>query len=344
MTVIDMNQKRREKEVSEMEIRHTQTTFGDRTTEHDTTVNDHYTQNLGILESANFFEAIEAPLFATYGGESVAVPNRKAIIRSDTGAVISTVGHKYNVIQNDSMFSSLDQSIIESGIDTTGAYKRVSIASGGAKAILGYSFPAYEEKITNRDVGDVVRLTLLAINSYDASSPFLTDFREERLACKNSMVSPLTVAAFRGRHTQNLEIEHAVEKIKRSIDVFCTKADLYKRWANENISIDFALRCFSKLSVMKGHTTKVNEKTLNEYLEQFNKETQVLGHNKWALYNTLTHISTHAMIRKNKNGQPENRKNQDQESAPLRQLRREDELSSFLNGAGKEFLDFGVAA
>lgn len=339
-----MSTKRREKAVTEMEIRHTQTTFGNQTTEHDTTINENYTQNLGVLESPNFFEAIESPLFTNYNGESVAVPNRKAIIRSDTGEVISTVGHKYNVIQNEPIFGALDQAIIESGIDTTDAYKRVSIVSGGAKAILGYSFPAYQEKITNRDVGDVVRLSLLAINSYDASSPFITDFREDRLACQNSMVSPLTVAAFRGRHTQNLEIEHAVEKIRRSIDVFCTKADLYKRWANENISIDFAMRCFSKLSVMKGHTTKVNEKTLNEYLEQFNKEVRVLGHNKWALYNTLTHISTHSMVRKNKDGQPENRQNQDVENAPLRQLRREDDLASFLRGAGQEFLDFGVAA
>ena len=335
MTVIDMSTKRREKSVKEMEIRHTQTTFGNEGTEHDTTINDHYTKNLGVLESPDFFEPLEAPLFANYNGESVEVPNRKAIIRSDTGEVISTVGSKYKIVNNKEIFNKLDRSIIDSGIDTTGAYKRVSIAANGARTFCGYSFPAYEETITNRDVGDVVRLTLLAINSYDASSPFITDFREERLACKNSMVSGLTVASFRGRHTQNLQVEHAAEKIRRSIDVFCNKADLYKRWANENISLDFAIKCFSKLCVKRGHTTEVNEKTMNEYCDQFNLETQVLGHTKWALYNTLTHISTHKEVqdRTIKAG-----------NAPMRQFSREAELTKFLKGAGREFLDFGVAA
>ena len=335
MTVIDLGTKRREQTLNNMEMRQTKNTLYNRGTEHDTTLSEQYTQNLGVLESPDFFEPIETPLFATYEGQSVEVPNRKAIIRSDTGEVVSTVGHNYKVVNNATVFAAFDQALAESEIDLTGAYKRVSVASGGAKTILAYSFPAYEETITNRETGDVIRLTALLLNSYDASSMFSARFQEDRLICKNSMVGATDITTFAGRHTQNLQIEHAAEKIKQSIDVFCGKADLYKRWANDKISLDTAIKCFEKLSVKKSFTTEVNEKRLEEYLEQWNVEVRALGHTKWALYNTLTHISTHAKVQERslKAG-----------NAPLRQLNREIELTKFLQGPGREFLDFGEAA
>lgn len=335
MTIVDLNTKRREKTLNNLEMRHTQTKFGNQATEHDTEINENYTQKLGVLQSPDFFEPIEAPLTALYEGQRVEVPKRKAIIRSDTGEVISTVGIDYKVVNNKTVFDEFDTALAESAIDLTGAYKRVSTCRGGAQTILAYSFPAYEEKITDRDVGDVVRLTTLARNSYDGNSMFSARFSQDRLICKNSMVGMSDISYFAGRHTQNLQVEHAVEKIKQSINVFCNNAELYKRWANEKISLDFALRCFQKLSIKNGYVTEINEKTLEEYLEQFNIETRVLGHNKWALYNTLTHISTHKKVTDASAAAG---------NAPLRQVHREEKLMKFFNGAGREFLDFGVAA
>jgi len=335
MTVIDMSTKRREKTLNNLEMRQTQTKFGHQETEHDTQLSNQYTQNLGVLQSPDFFEPIESPLFTTYNDESIEVPNRKAIIRSDTGKVISTVGIDYKVVNNATVFDAFDTALAESAIDLTGAYKRVSTCRGGAQTILAYSFPAYEEKITDRDVGDVVRLTTLARNSYDGNSMFSARFSQDRLVCKNSMVGMSDISYFAGRHTQNLQVEHAVEKIKQSINVFCNNVELYKRWSNETISLDFALRCFQKLSVKNGYVTEINEKTLEEYLKQFNIEARVLGHNKWALYNTLTHISTHAKVTE---------ASKTAGNAPLRQVHREEKLMKFFDGAGREFLDFGVAA
>ena len=257
MTVINFNDravisadKARKQELNSLEIRHTSTSMGSAEVEHDITLNNRYTQNLGVLESPDFFEPIEAPLIAEYEGNLIDVPNRKAIIRSDTGKVISTVGQNYKVINNATVFSQFDEALAESQIDLTGAYKRVSVCRGGAQTILAYAFPAYETTVTDREVGDVVRLTTLARNSYDGSSMFMARFSQDRLVCKNSMVGMSDISYFAGKHTQNLQIEHAVEKIKQSIDVYCQNVDLYKRWAKESVSVATAKRCFEKLCVM----------------------------------------------------------------------------------------------
>jgi len=336
MTIIDLNTRRRENELNGLEIRQTSNSFGNNNqVEHDTTLNTHYTQKLGVLKSPDFFEPIEAPLTADYNGTTVEVPNRKAIIRSDTGEVISTVGIDYKVVNNATVFSEFDTALAESEIDLTGAYKRVSICRGGAQTILAYSFPAYQTTITDREVGDVVRLTTLARNSYDGGSMFMARFSQDRLACKNSMVGMSDISYFAGKHTQNLQVEHAVEKIKQSINVYCKNADLYKRWSKETITIKTAQRCFEKLCVKKGYTTEFNEKKVNEHLDQFAIESQKLGRTKWALYNTLTHIATHQKVQS---------RSEEAGNAPLRQVKREEKLIKFFSGEGRRFLDFSQAA
>tara|TARA_R110002153_G_scaffold34755_1_gene103650 strand:+ start:1970 stop:2998 length:1029 start_codon:yes stop_codon:yes gene_type:complete len=342
MTVINFNDravisadKARKQELNSLEIRHTSTSMGSAEVEHDVTLNNRYTQNLGVLESPDFFEPIEAPLIAEYEGNLIDVPNRKAIIRSDTGKVISTVGQNYKVINNATVFSQFDEALAESQIDLTGAYKRVSVCRGGAQTILAYAFPAYETTVTDREVGDVVRLTTLARNSYDGSSMFMARFSQDRLVCKNSMVGMTDISYFAGKHTQNLQIEHAVEKIKQSIDVYCQNVDLYKRWAKESVSIATAKRCFEKLCVMAGYNTSFNEKRVNEYMDQFAVESSKLGLTKWALYNTLTHISTHQKVQA---------KSKESGNSPIRQVKREEKLVKFLAGKGREFLNFSAAA
>jgi len=293
-------------------------------TEHDTTLNAMYTKKLGVLDSPDFFEPIEAPLVAQYEGEEICVPNKKAIIRADTGALVSVVGNGYQVVKNSEVFAQFDEALAESGIDLTGAYKTVNICRGGASTILGYSFPAYETTITDREVGDTVRLSIRARNSYDGFNMFETNFFEERLVCKNSMVSSDCVSYFGGKHTKNIVIEHAVEKILRSIDVFCEHAETYKRWANKPMTDQGAEKIFQKFCVKNGYKTEFNEKKVGEHMERWHVESSKLGKTFWALYNTLTFWATHAKVQERVKA-----------NAPERQIAREVKLSKFMGFLAK---------
>lgn len=291
--IVDIGTKKRSRNLSNMETRKISSEV-----EHDTTLSNSYTKVMGLMESPDFFTPVEAPLKTVCKGKEIPVPNKKAIVNEDDGKVVSVVGKDYKLILNSEIFGEFDRALSESEIDLTDAYKTVNICRGGAQTILGYSFPAYETTITDRVVGDVVRLAVQARNSYDGFTMFSANFSQMRLACMNSMVAATDISYFAGKHTQQLVVEHAVEKIKRSIDVFMNNADLYRRWADTPVSDDEAVKLFQKFCVKSGYKTEFNEKKVDEHTNQWLIETGKLGKNRWALYNTLTYWATHAEVQK----------------------------------------------
>lgn len=315
--VVDMQNKFKENRLSNLETREISSKL-----EHDTTLNSHYTKHLSILDSPDFFVPEEQPIFIERLGKQIALDNKKAIINPDNGEVLSVVGSDYKVVTNSEVFRLYDEALSESDIDLTGAYKTVHQCGKGGRTILNYSFPAYETTITNRQVGDVVRLSCGASNSYDGLSSFSTSFDSIRLVCLNSMVTANPISYFSKKHTKGLVVEHAIQKIKRAIDVYLEHAEMYKKWADTPVTVDEGKLLFQKLSVKKGYTTEFNEKTYTEYMEQWVKEAKVLGRNRWSLYNAMTHIATHKEVQE---------RTVKANNVKLAQVKRESDLRSFLS-------------
>ena len=287
--------------------------------EHDTTLAKSYT-TLKATESVDFFTPVETPVYIDMDGNSMAIKGRKAIVNPDNNEVLSIVSDRYKLVTNQEVFDAFDTALAESNIDLTGAYKSVYVCGKGGRTVLNYSFPAYETTITDRVVGDVVRLSCGAVNSYDGLTKFSTTFDSIRLVCSNSMVTADPIAFYGGKHTQNLVIETAIQKIKRAIDVYCDHAEMYKRWADTPVSVDDGKKLFAKLTVKKGYTTEYNEKKFNEYMEQWLKEAKVLGRNRWSLYNAMTHISTHTEIKARSNNMNPEKVAQEKREAELRKF------------------------
>lgn len=287
--------------------------------EHDTTLAKSYT-TLKATESVDFFTPVETPVYIDMDGNSMAIEGRKAIVNPDNNEVLSIVSDRYKLVTNQEVFDAFDTALAESSIDLTGAYKSVYVCGKGGRTVLNYSFPAYETTITDRVVGDVVRLSCGAVNSYDGLTKFSTMFDSIRLVCSNSMVTADPIAFYGGKHTQNLVIETAIQKIKRAIDVYCDHAEMYKRWANTDVSVEDGKKLFAKLTVKKGYTTEYNEKKFNEYMEQWLKEARVLGRNRWSLYNAMTHISTHTEVKARSNNMNPEKVAQEKREAELRKF------------------------
>lgn len=318
--VINLTNRFRANELSNLEVREISSKV-----QHDTTLSQAYTKNLGVLADPDFFTPVAAPLIADFNGAEVAVPNKKAIINGETGELVSVVGNEYRIIPNASVFGEFDNALAESGIDLTGAYKTVHSCNNGASTILGYSFPAYETTITDREVGDVVRLSVTALNSYDGTSPFVARFSQDRLICQNSMVGLTDISYFAGKHTKGLVVEHAVEKIKQSIHMFLENAETYKKWANLSVSDAEAESMFQRMSIKAGYKTEFNEKAVEDHMNQWRKESAKLGKNRWALYNTLTFWSTHAEVTAKSKARNNDR---------LIQMKREAKVLKVINQAG----------
>lgn len=324
--IIDFLTKRRNKSLNNVPTFERNTKI-----EHDTTLSSAYTR-LDIMENPSFFTPVETPVLVDKGDGPTAVEGRKAIINPDNGEVLSIVSDRYRLITNEEVFSAFDTALSESNIDLTGAYKSVYVCGKGGKTYLNYSFPAYETTITDRVVGDTVRLSCGAVNGYDGNTMFSTTFDSYRLICKNSMVTASPISYFAGKHTQNLLLEQAVEKIKRAIDVYCDHAGMYRRWADTPINGEDALKLLEKLSIKTGSKTEINEKLFEQYKQQWSAESQLLGSNRWALYNTMTHISSHRDVRTRGNNM---------NAQKTAQLNREQDLRKFL---GKNTAWFSEAA
>ena len=312
--IINFFNKKREKELNNL-----QTFERSSKQEHDTALSTGYTQ-LSVKEVAEFFTPVEAPILIDVDGDTRPIEGRKAIVNPENGEVLSIVSDRYKVVTNQEVFNAFDTALSESNIDLTGAYKTIYQMGKGGKTFLNYSFPAYETPITDRVVGDTVRLSCGAINGYDGQTMFSTTFDSVRLVCTNSMVTADPIAFYAGKHTQSLVVETAIEKIKRAIDVYCDHAELYKRWADTPISELAGNVVLEKLVKAHCKGRKLSDdskaKLLLDYQRQWEREVEVLGRNRWSLYNALTHMSTHRQVRTrgdNMNAQKSAQLNREQE-------------------------------
>ncbi|GGJ55680.1 DUF932 domain-containing protein [Deinococcus roseus] len=231
-----------------------------------------------ILTDPLYFPVSEAPIDIL----GKANPDWKAIIRPDTGKVLSVQRKSYQLIKNDEVFPQFEE-LMKKSLDTEGMYTQDSICYGGGQSMREYHFP--QHKIEVRD-GDTVTLRLRAVNSYDGASSFGFMFGGFRLICSNGMVIGTKIKELQFRHTRNAE-ERALADLEKVLNAYQSTAELWKTWTRRSITDDQVL---SIITSMPGTNEKIQALILNQYLQ----ETQELGRTLWALFNALTHWSTHA--------------------------------------------------
>jgi phage/plasmid-like protein (TIGR03299 family) len=137
------------------------------------------------------------------------VPGCRAAIRRDTGAVLGTVGDRYQVLQNVEAFEFMD-AISGNGIryHTAGA-----LGLGERVWMLG----KLDGVLDVRGTGDVVEKYLLLSNAHDGSGAVRVLFTPTRVVCANTLAAALADGQGKGmtiRHTGDVR-----EKIAQAQDV-----------------------------------------------------------------------------------------------------------------------------
>lgn len=133
------------------------------------------------------------PLVTTDGRP---VPQRKATVRSDNGAVLGVVGNTYTPIQNARAFEFLDSVVADRGLryHTAGALGR------GERIWMLAKLPGH---IRVKSSDDITEKYLLLSNSHDGTAALRTFFTPIRVVCANT----LSIAHGRGRQ-QGISILH----------------------------------------------------------------------------------------------------------------------------------------
>ena len=191
------------------------------------------------------YEVERAPVFASIGGQSVALANTSALYRNDTQAVLGQVSNnRYNIVQPREVMEFYRDLVADHGfnLDVAGALK------GGA-VVWALARDSREIRVMGQDV---VRPYLLLSTSYDGSRATRCEFTSVRVVCNNTLqMASADASSAEGRVVvkhSNVFDEKAVKArlgiYGETVDAF---EDLVNRLAYKPISREAKIEVITKL-------------------------------------------------------------------------------------------------
>ena len=235
-------------------------------------------------------------------------PDRKVIYTDQSSKVINVVkkGYTFENNQPSDIVRLSEATLLQSGVSLKGLSRTAQIAPDGSKMILQYTLPEFTIDLGN---GDETRFQILFYNSYDGSWSFTVRAGAIRMACLNGQVSVDDISMFKAKHTPSINPDHARRKMVLAIQQFYTEGERWARWKEQSVTNREALRTFADAAGCKfvhenndmtlmelfQHKNVYSNRSLMYMWNQYtNHEQPKLGSNEWAVYNALTHWSTHA--------------------------------------------------
>ena len=235
-------------------------------------------------------------------------PDRKVIYTDKSSKVINVVkkGYTFENNQPSDIVRLSEATLLQSGVSLKGLSRTAQIAPDGSKMILQYTLPEFTVDLGN---GDETRFQILFYNSYDGSWSFTVRAGAIRMACLNGQVSVDDISMFKAKHTPSINPDHARRKMVLAIQQFHAEGERWARWKEQSVTNREALRTFADAAGCKfvhenndmtlmelfQHKNVYSNRSLMYMWNQYtNHEQPKLGSNEWAVYNALTHWSTHA--------------------------------------------------
>lgn len=255
------------------------------------------------------FEVATAPLMYFNEGGEWHHSSKVAVVRTDTMEELGVHGPKYKPVAPKKLIDAQRNIILRSDLNTDGIKEEIQTSHNGSRTFVKYTLPNHTYETPK---GDNASLVLLGITSFDSSWPFMMSVAAHQFACLNLQVfTSGEITVFKGRHTQNLDVDRGSRLIVKALQVFETERDQWHKWSNTTVDEQQAMFVFAEAAgcldqvkaLVAGGASSWSQ--IFEGLPRFNSALNYmwrewatyksrLGNNKWALYNTLTDWSTHA--------------------------------------------------
>ena len=223
-------------------------------------------------------------------GHDIPVYNKKALVRTDTLQVLDVKGNNYNEVQHPDMFRRAEDIIAKSDLDLTGMTRKIDVSHDGARAYARYIFPAISQEVAPEDQS---QLELTCINSFDGSFPFMMSFGAVRILCNNGQVFLNSLATYRSKHTNSLNVKTAGNYLINAINLFQKENEKWKQWREMPVTGEKALELFYQVTGAKMKNEYQHPKSVETLLKLHDRYTKNSSASVWTVYNALTDWSSH---------------------------------------------------
>jgi len=224
------------------------------------------------MEKVNF--DVELKGIKVDGGEEI--PDRKAVVRTDSGKVLGIVGNSYTPIHHRTVIETFDSMEFLKR-------KRIDVCRDGSVMFAQYDIGNGQALQTEVAVGDVVSFGLRAFNSFNLQFGVGFELNANRLVCTNGLVVPKAMARLSMRHFRNISTDGFEDVIKEKMKEFGPTIEIWRNWMKIKPSESRVEQFFKDVNIGQ----RLGKQLWNEAID----ETKKLG--VWGLYNTFTKYVTH---------------------------------------------------
>ena len=231
---------------------------------------------------------------------------KRVIYNTRNNELVNVVGSKFRLgRQPTECVATVENMLLNSGLDLTGIKRRFDTSHDGGRYLVQYDLPAHMFDVGN---GDEAMLQILHRNSYDGSWCFTIETGAVRMACTNGQVMLDPLCIYTSKHTKSLNPDRGSRMVASAISTYEREKERWANWKGQSVSNLDAFKILAKAAKFdvdplmslneilaskkyQDGKTKDIKFLWNQYI---NHEQRVLGSNHWAVYNAMTHWSTHA--------------------------------------------------
>jgi len=205
------------------------------------------------------------------------IPKRKAVVRSDTGAVLGIVGENYEGVPHSRVIDTFN------GLEFL-KRRNVDVCRDGAILFAQYDFTnGLDIKEAQIQVGDIVNFGLRAFNSFNSQFGVGFELNALQLRCKNGLVIPRTIARLSFRHFQNVDVTKFAELITSRTGEIHNAVETWKNWLKIRPDDEKIQKFLNEIKMGK----RFQKEMLPEIQDGVEKE------GVWGLFSAMTRHITH---------------------------------------------------
>jgi len=228
------------------------------------------------------------------GGRKIA--DRKAVVRTDTGAVLGIVGNNYkpiphlNVVEQFNKMDMLELTQVDSCREGAIMFAHYNIKQNGIV------------KKEDVQVGDAITFGLRAFNSFNSVFGIGFEIVANRLVCKNGLVVPKAMARLSLKHFQTTDIKQFREIIVEKSMSMEQALKIWREWIKIIPTEQTIQNFFEYAEIGKRLTKQLYDDCVNE-----SKKMGV-----WGAYNRLTRYTTHELRVRNEDNRTLSQRSKEQ--------------------------------